>query len=151
MKSRFSQSKWKCLKKVFLEITGNTLLRFYLILSFCWLIHLCFCYIYWIIDWFLEQNLIRNFKDLIPKVVIAWSRLAGIKFCLVLPGSRQCLKLFINYILWLHVKSFIPARREPSFALPQSCFAGTKFSRVIASTCLSGIKKLMNTSVWKNS
>ena len=81
--------------------------------------------------------------------MIAWSRLAGMKFCLVLPGSRQCLKLFINYILWLHVKSFIPARREPSFVLPQSCFAGTKFSRVIASTCLSGIKKLMNTSVWK--
>ena len=35
------------------------------------------------------------------------------KFCPTLPGSRQCYKLFITYILRLHVKHFIPARRVP--------------------------------------
>ena len=49
------------------------------------------------------------------KVVIPWSRLAGMKFCPVLAGSRQRYKLFINYILWFHVKRFIPERRDPSF------------------------------------
>ena len=76
-------------------------------------------------------------------VVITLSRLAGMKFCPVLTGSRQCYKLFINYILRLHVKSFIPARRDPSFVLPGSRFAGTKFFHVIASTRLSGMKKLI--------
>ena len=62
------------------------------------------------------------------------------KFCPVLPGSRQCYKLFINYILRLHVKCFILARRDPSIVLPGSRFAGTKFSHVIASARLSGMK-----------
>ena len=61
-----------------------------------------------------------------------------------LPGSWQCYKLFIS-----HVKSFIPARRNPSFVLPGSRFAGNKFCRVIVSARLSGIKKLINISVWK--
>ena len=72
-----------------------------------------------------------------------WSRLAGIKFCPALPGSRQCYKLFINYILRLHVKLFIPARRDPSFVQPGSRFAGTEFSHEIASARLGGIKKLI--------
>ena len=29
----------------------------------------------------------------------AWSWLVGMKFCLVLPGSQQCYKFFINYVL----------------------------------------------------
>ena len=65
------------------------------------------------------------------------------RFCPVLPGSWQCYKLFINYILRLHVKRFIPARRDPSFVQPGSRFAGTKFSHVIASARLGGIKKLI--------
>ena len=65
-------------------------------------------------------------------------------------GTRQCYKLFINYILRLHVKSFIPARRDPSFVLPGSRFAEAKFSHV-TSARLSGMKKLINTSVWKYS
>ena len=36
--------------------------------------------------------------------------------------SVSCYKLFINYILRLHVKSFIQARRDPSFALPRQNF-----------------------------
>ena len=40
--------------------------------------------------------------------------------------SRYYYKLFISYILRLHVKSFILARRDPSFVLPGSCFAGKK-------------------------
>ena len=69
--------------------------------------------------------------------------LAGMKFCLVLSGSRQCYKFFINYILRLDVKCSI---------LFQSlhCAAGTKFCHVIASARLSGMKKLINTSVWNN-
>ena len=58
-------------------------------------------------------------------------------------GSRQCYKLFINFILRLHVKRFIPARRDPSFVQPGSRFAGTKFSHVIASARLDGVKKLI--------
>ena len=65
-------------------------------------------------------------------VVIRWSRLAGMKLCPVLPGSRQCYKSGINYILPLHVKSFIPRRRDSSFVLPGSRFPKTKFSHVIA-------------------
>ena len=73
--------------------------------------------------------------------MITWSRLAGMNFCPALPGSRQCYKLLINYILRLHVKRFIPARRDPSLVQPGSRFAGTKFSHVIASARLGGIKK----------
>ena len=78
-----------------------------------------------------------------PKVVITWSRLARMKFCPVLPVSRQCYKLFINYILRLHVKRFISARRDPSFVQPGSHFAGMKFSHVIVSARLGEIKKLI--------
>ena len=46
------------------------------------------------------------------------------------PGSRQCYEFFINYILRLHVKSFILARQDSSIALPVSHFSGTKFSQV---------------------
>ena len=54
----------------------------------------------------------------------------------------------INYILQLHEKSYIPARRDPSFILPGSRFiAGTKFSPVIISSCLGRMKKLINTSL----
>ena len=42
----------------------------------------------------------------------------------------------------LHGKSLIPPRRDPAFVLPGSRFAGTKFSHVIASARLSGMKKL---------
>ena len=65
------------------------------------------------------------------------------KFCPALPGSRQYYKLFINYILRLRVKRFITARWDPSFAQRGSRFAGTKFSHVIASIRLGGIKKLI--------
>ena len=68
------------------------------------------------------------------------------KFSPVLPGSRQCYKLFINYILRLHVKSFILASRDASFALPGFRFAETKRSFVITSARLSGMKMLINTS-----
>ena len=83
--------------------------------------------------------------------MITWSRFAGMKFCPALPGSRQYSKLFINFILWLHGKSFIPARRDPAFVLPGSRFARTKFSHVIASARLSGMKKhiSLKTSTWK--
>ena len=91
----------------------------------------------------------RRNRHFVSKVVITWSRLAGMKFCLVLPGSRQCYKLFINYILRLHVKSYIPARQDPSFVLPGFHFTGTKFYHVIATARLNGMKKLINTSVWK--
>ena len=82
--------------------------------------------------WLLDYN--------VTKVVITRSRLVGMKFCPVLSGSRQCYKFFINYILRLHVKSFIPAGRDPSIVLPGSRFAGTKFSHVIPSAHLSGMK-----------
>ena len=65
------------------------------------------------------------------------------KFCPALPGSRQCYKLFINYILRLQVKRFIPVRRDPSFVQPGSRFAEMKFSHVIASARLDGIKKFI--------
>ena len=86
----------------------------------------------------------------ITKVVITWSRLPGMKFCLVSSGSRPRYKVFKDYILRLHVKSFIPARRDFSFVLPGSCFPGAKFCHGIASAHLSRMKKLINTSVWKN-
>ena len=58
-------------------------------------------------------------------------------------GILAVYKLFINYILQLHVKRFIPAGRDPSFVQPGSRFSGTKFSHVIASAGLGGIKKLI--------
>ena len=73
--------------------------------------------------------------------------MVGMKFCPILPGSRQCYRFFVRYILWLHVKSFILARRDPLFVLPGSRFAETKLSHVIASSRLSEIKKLINTLV----
>ena len=69
------------------------------------------------------------------------------KFCPVLMGSWQCYKFFINYILQLHVKSFILARWGRSFVLPGSCFARMKFSFVITSACLSRLKKLITKSI----
>ena len=38
----------------------------------------------------------------------------GMKLCTVLPGSRQCYKLFINYVLQLHVK-FHPGKTGSHF------------------------------------
>ena len=58
-------------------------------------------------------------------------------------GSQQCYKLFINYILRLHVKPFIPTIRDPSFVQPGSRFAGMKSSHVIVSARLGEIKKLI--------
>ena len=52
------------------------------------------------------------------------------KFCLVLPGYWQCYDLFANYSLRLHMKSFIPTKRDLSLGLPGSCFVGTKLSDV---------------------
>ena len=63
--------------------------------------------------------------------------------------SWQCHKLFIKYSLQLHAKNFILPRWDPSFALSGFCFAGMKFSHVITSACLSRMKKLINTPVWK--
>ena len=74
-----------------------------------------------------------------------WLHDTMIKFCPVLSGSRQCYKLLINYILRLYVKSFIPARRDPSFVMPGSRFAGMEFSHIIDSAYLSGMKKCFNT------
>ena len=64
------------------------------------------------------------------------------KFFPVLAESPQYYKLFIYYILRLHVKAFIKARRDPSFILPGSRFAGTKFAHVIASARLSGMRQI---------
>ena len=72
-----------------------------------------------------------------------WSRLAGIKFYPTLSRSRQWYKLFINYILRLHVKCFIPAKRDSSFVQPGSHFATTKFSHVMSSARLDEIKNLI--------
>ena len=76
------------------------------------------------------------------KVVITWSRLAGMKLCPVFP--RQSYKFFINYILRLFLKSFIPVKWDTSLLLPESRFAGTKFSHVIASARLGGMKKFIH-------
>ena len=61
---------------------------------------------------------------------------------LLLPGSWQCYKFLINYILGLHVKSFILARWDHSFLVPGSCFTRTKFSHGITSVHLGRMKKL---------
>ena len=92
----------------------------------------------------LAKRKVNNLEKTSTKVVISWFRLAGMEFCPVLPGSRQCYKFFKNFIFQLHVTSFIPARRNPSFELPGCRFAGNKFSY-----CLSAMKKSINTSVWK--
>ena len=57
------------------------------------------------------------------------------KFCPVWPGYPQYSKLFINYVLQLHVKIFISPGQDPSFIL--------RVSHVIASARLSGMKKLI--------
>ena len=44
----------------------------------------------------------------------------------------------------LKVKDFIPVRWDPSFALPESCFVGIKFSHVTFSAHPSGMKKYFN-------
>ena len=58
--------------------------------------------------------------------------------------SRQCYKFLINFVLRIQVKSFISARLDLFFVLPGSHFVGTKFSHVIASARLNGIKMLIN-------
>ena len=55
------------------------------------------------------------------KVVITWSRLIEMKIYPILLGCWQCYKFFINFILRLHLKSF-----------------------------LSEMKNLIKTSAWKN-
>ena len=49
----------------------------------------------------------------------------------------------------LHLKSFFPARRDPSSVLLESYLNRTKFSHVITSARYSGMKKLLNISVLK--
>ena len=61
------------------------------------------------------------------------------KFTVDLPcPSAISIKLLCDYML-----SFIPARRDPSFVLPGSRFAGMKFYHVIASARLKWMKKLI--------
>ena len=62
------------------------------------------------------------------------------------PGWNSILFYSILHKLYLTItcKKFHPDKAG-------SRFAGTKFSHAIASARLSGIKKLINTSVWKNS
>ena len=60
------------------------------------------------------NNFFRCLENL-SEVVITWSRLARMKLCPVFLGSRQCCyKLFRNYILRLHVKSYRHTRRVGS-------------------------------------
>ena len=61
------------------------------------------------------------------KVAVTWPWLAGMYFCPRFAAIQQCHKLSINYILQLHVESFIPARRDPSLVLPESRFGVTNF------------------------
>ena len=91
----------------------------------------------------------REWKTLYNKRVITWSRFAGMKFCPALPQSLQYSKLFINFIMWLHEKSFIPARRDPAFVLLGSRFAGTTFSHVIIPSRPSGMKNQLKACVWR--
>ena len=74
-------------------------------------------------------------------VVITWSRLAGMEFCPVLPVSRL-LQDLEKWYLAITCKRFHPGKVDPSFVLSGSRFAVTKFSYVIASARLSGMKKL---------
>ena len=87
--------------------------------------------------------MLTKFYENYFKVLITWSRLAGMKFCPALPGFRLCYKLSINYILRLNVKLFILARHDPSLGQPGFYFAWTKFFHLIASACLGGLKKLI--------
>ena len=50
-------------------------------------------------------------------------------------------------MLRLHVESFIALRRNPSFVLPGSHFVRTKFSNVVGSARLNGMKKQFDTSL----
>ena len=72
------------------------------------------------------------------------------KFSPILQGPWKCYEFFINYVFQLHVKGFTLARRDPSFVQPGSRFAETKFSHVIASARLSGMKKLISKPVLKD-
>ena len=65
-------------------------------------------------------------------------------------GFAAVLLTLVNYILRLHVKIFITLRRNFFFVLPGFRFAGTKFSHIIPSVRLSGMKKLINRSVREN-
>ena len=69
------------------------------------------------------------------------------KICPVLAGSQQFYKFFINYILRSHVKTFFPARQDPSVLLSASRFVETKPHHVIAYAHLSEMKKFINKSV----
>ena len=73
-------------------------------------------------------------------ILVGWDEI-----CHVLWGSRQCYQLFINYVLLLHVKSFILARQDPSFLMLESYFVRMKFFHVIASACLSRDKHKFRT------
>ena len=101
-------------------------------------------------------KMLGNISDCVKKIflyftaslIIAWIsiRIIYIRWWLQdpgWPGWNSKLFFFIYYILRLQLKRFILARRDPSFALPGSCFAGTKFSHVIASGHLSEMKKLI--------
>ena len=97
----------------------------------------------------LNQEISSNctITNLVCKVVIIRSRLARMKFCLVLPGSRQCCKFFTNFILQLHVESFIPA-----FVMPRSLFCNAEipscWDEIFQCNGFNKMKKLIKTSVW---
>ena len=91
----------------------------------------------WVIYMIVSSGLLPS----IYQAVITWSRLGGIKFYSFLSEFWQCYKLFINYILRLHVQSLNLVSRNLSFLLLRSRFVRTKFSHVIASVCRSGLKK----------
>ena len=55
-----------------------------------------------------------------------------------------------KFYLPIRCKEFQPGKREPPFVLPGSCFTRMKLAHVMASACLSGMKKLIKISVWKN-
>ena len=62
-------------------------------------------------------------------------------------GILAVLETLQKFHLLITCKKFHPARRVPSLVLVGSRFAETKFSHVIVSARLSGMKKLINTSV----
>ena len=64
-------------------------------------------------------------------MVITWSQVAGLQYCLVLLGSQQYYKLFINYTQHLHVKSFLLAWWDLSFVVLGFRFPGMKFFHVM--------------------
>ena len=76
-------------------------------------------------------------------MVIIWSRFSAMKICFALPGSWQYCKLFLNFIMWLHGKSFIPARWDPAVVLPGSRFSGTKVSHTIIRSRSSAMKNMV--------